>query len=287
MDYKSFESLHFENTINCIPVERYLCTYPMHWHKYIEIAAVLPSADFNNNAIAEINQDSYPLSPGDIVFFWPGELHCVTKSKDSPVFGLQFSSLFFNDLPDFAPYLNLFKSCHVLHASEYPELTEKIMGHLRKILTSHAENVAFSGVRSVISTYEIFMLLAEHMNRTMYRHLSPKTESAVTLKKISDACTFISENCDTDLSLDTVAAYTGFSNSYFSRTFKKVTGYHFVEYVTLQRVRRAQMLLSDPSLSITDICYQSGFKSSSSFNRAFLQYKGCSPSECRRYYLEK
>ena len=93
------------------------------------------------------------------------------------------------------------------------------------------------------------------------------------------------EREEQELTLESVADYIGFSSCYFSRIFKQATGYHFVEYLTLQRVKRAQALLSDTSLNITDISYQSGFKSISTFNRVFKQYRSCSPREYRQYYL--
>lgn len=285
MDYNRFENHHFKNIINSIPPENYPSNYPLHWHKYIEIAAVLRTE--SEIPKAEINQDMYELKAGDILFFWPGELHRIIKESACQVIGIQFSSVYLNELPDFAPYMNMFRCCHLIEASKEPELCAHIIEKLENIVGLQKENNTFEGVRSLSCTYEIFMNLAEYLDRTMQKQLSVHREAETTVRKIGSACTFIAENCETEISLETAADHVGFSSSYFSRVFKKVTGYHFVEYLTLQRVRRAQMLLSDQKLSITEICYQAGFKSSSSFNRAFLQYQGCSPSECRKYYLEK
>ena len=95
---------------------------------------------------------------------------------------------------------------------------------------------------------------------------------------------YIQEHCEEPLTLDSIANYVGFSPCYFSRYFKKVTSYNFVEYLMMQRVKRMQMLLTNNSLSITDAAYQAGFKSISTLNRVFRQYSGCSPSEYRKYY---
>lgn len=285
MDYNRFENQQFKNIVNSIPEYNYPNEYPLHWHKYIEIAMILKTGE--NTPKVEINQDTYELQEGDIVFFWPGELHRIIKDSDCRAIGIQFSAVYLNEIPDFAPYMNMFRYRHILRKEEEKEVCENMRNSMMKILDYHEEKSHFEGVNSLICTYEIFIKFAEYLDRTMQKQLSVQREAEMTVRKIGKACTFIAENCETEVSLETAAVYVGFSSSYFSRVFKKVTGYHFVEYLTLQRVRRAQMLLSNPELTITDVCYMAGFKSSSSFNRAFLQYQGCSPSECRKYYLEK
>ena len=77
----------------------------------------------------------------------------------------------------------------------------------------------------------------------------------------------------------------GFSPNYFSRMFKETTGYNFVEYLMIERVRKAQRYLGDDSIPITEVAYLSGFKSISTFSRVFHQIKNCSPSQFRKYMV--
>ena len=121
-------------------------------------------------------------------------------------------------------------------------------------------------------------------------HIDSKTHeiiSAKMMEKIQGACSYIQENCDQDLSLDEVSRLCGFSSYYFSRCFKRVTTVNFVEYLATQRIKRVQLLLIDTDLSITEVAYQAGFKSLSTFNRVFRQFNGCSPSEYKKYYHEE
>ena len=49
-----------------------------------------------------------------------------------------------------------------------------------------------------------------------------------------------------------------------------------------KRVKRAEELLYDKKMSITDVAMNSGFSSLSAFNRTFKTVKACSPSDYRR-----
>jgi AraC-like DNA-binding protein len=113
----------------------------------------------------------------------------------------------------------------------------------------------------------------------------PGSLSLDALYKIQRSCVYITKNCSEDLSLNDVASMAGFSPNYFSRMFKETTGYNFVEYLMIERVRKAQRYLGDNSIPITEVAYLSGFKSISTFNRVFHQIKNCSPRQFRKYMV--
>ena len=137
----------------------------------------------------------------------------------------------------------------------------------------------------VIALYEMFMELGLHLRNHFACELGQKgIEANKTFAKITEACRYIQENCDQMLTLQSVSDYVGFSTYYFSRVFKSLTSTSFLEYLTMQRIKKAQTLLADSSLSITDIAYQSGYTSISTFNRVFRKSRGCSPTEYRKYY---
>ena len=114
---------------------------------------------------------------------------------------------------------------------------------------------------------------------------TPDSINSESLYKIQKSCVYINKNCNQDLSLNDVASMAGFSPNYFSRMFKETTGYNFVEYLMIERVRKAQRYLGDDSIPITEVAYLSGFKSISTFNRVFHQIKNCSPSQFRKYMV--
>ena len=67
----------------------------------------------------------------------------------------------------------------------------------------------------------------------------------------------------------------------FCRYFKKVTGKTFTKLVNEYRIVHATKLLSESQLSITDICFESGFNNFSHFNKLFKAFTGKSASKYR------
>ena len=74
----------------------------------------------------------------------------------------------------------------------------------------------------------------------------------------------------------------GYSKYHFSRLFSEYTKETFCDYLNLRRIKAAEELLLNDSLSVTEIAMQSGFSSIATFNRLFRSLKGCSPSEYRK-----
>lgn len=68
---------------------------------------------------------------------------------------------------------------------------------------------------------------------------------------------------------------------YFCRAFKAATGMTFSEYAARSHVDRAQELLHDSNLRVTDVAFAAGFRSIPHFNHTFKRYTGLSPNGYR------
>ncbi|HZZ14312.1 MAG TPA: AraC family transcriptional regulator, partial [Paraburkholderia sp.] len=101
--------------------------------------------------------------------------------------------------------------------------------------------------------------------------------------RINHVLSYIGENLSSELRESDLAQLAGQSVSAFSRYFRRHTGLPFVQYVNRMRINHACELLTAGALSITDICFRTGFNNLSNFNRQFLAMKGMAPSTFRRY----
>ncbi len=77
-----------------------------------------------------------------------------------------------------------------------------------------------------------------------------------------------------------------FSFSRFKAKFKEELGITPAEYITLQKMDRAQMLLKTTDDSITDIAYQLGFSSSNYFCSVFKKTLSYSPAAYRKNFSQ-
>ena len=129
---------------------------------------------------------------------------------------------------------------------------------------------------SMLRLLEIF---AQHLslvaNQLIIQCKQPEPSS------IARARQFILEHRGEELSLATVAKTANMSSYYFCKTFKKVTGLNFTDYLARVRIEKAKELLLNPNARVSEVVFEVGFQSITHFNRIFKRHVGKSPTEYR------
>lgn len=89
----------------------------------------------------------------------------------------------------------------------------------------------------------------------------------------------IMTNFKDKIRLEEVASLANMNSSAFSRYFKKVNKKSFCTYLNEVRIGYACKLLLEGQLTISEICFASGFNNISNFNRQFKKHINFSPTE--------
>jgi transcriptional regulator GlxA family with amidase domain len=92
---------------------------------------------------------------------------------------------------------------------------------------------------------------------------------------------FIHANLGRDISRQELARILHLSPTRFHTVFREAMGIAPIDYVTIERIRRARELLVASSLSVREIAEECGFNSPFYFSRMFRSKVGQSPSEYR------
>src|SRR5215471_302550 len=71
-----------------------------------------------------------------------------------------------------------------------------------------------------------------------------------------------------------LARVSGVSHAHFARSFKEAFGVPPHRYLLTRRIERATALLRDSDLSITEIAFQTGWRSLGTFGRVFRDITG-------------
>ncbi|WP_372662231.1 helix-turn-helix domain-containing protein [Cohnella sp.] len=98
---------------------------------------------------------------------------------------------------------------------------------------------------------------------------------------------YVEDNYSYELTLSSLAEMFHINETYLSGLFKQNAGITFSDYLTRLRLTKAEQLLKEDELKLTDITTLVGYSSSSYFSTAFKKFYGMSPKEYREKFTQK
>ncbi len=98
------------------------------------------------------------------------------------------------------------------------------------------------------------------------------------LRKIED---YVRAHLAESISVEALAEMVELSPFHFSRVFKHATGMSPLQFVTRERIVRAQQLVRETSRSLIEIALEVGYTSPSHFAQVFRRVVGVAPTEFR------
>lgn len=96
------------------------------------------------------------------------------------------------------------------------------------------------------------------------------------------ALTYLQQNYDREIRVEDVAAAVNLHPGYLQRIFKQRTGQTLIRQLTVIRMEKAEMLLTQTDIPVGDICGYVGIGSRPYFHALFKEHWGLTPAECRR-----
>lgn len=172
-------------------------------------------------------------------------------------------------------------------AREYFNLIMESSGHI----ISLKETYTFE--KSLHYIYDAFRhnkmikeaVLSQYITNALTELLVSTIETPTSSKRtaIDDSILYIKEHLNESLTLETLAYRVSLSPFYFTRLFKKETGFTPHEYLLAARINTAKFLLKNSSGSVKEICFATGFSSESSFCSTFKKWEGVTPSQYRNH----
>ncbi len=253
--------------------------YPMHWHPAIEI--IMPVE--NGYKIVFSNGEVY-LNEDDICVVCPGCVHSIIAPETGRRIIFQPNTSTLRFLRDIEVLFSILSPYCIITPKEYPNIHSKLKEKLIEIREEYMQNNAFSEVIIYSKLLEILALIGENYSKGKNNNIGGPVVREEYASKFMEVCDYINAHCSENLKLDDIANMSGFSKFYFERLFKQFAGTSFYKYVNQKRIAKAQELLIEPGISITDVALNCGFTSISSFIRMFKLHKGCTPTEFKSMY---
>lgn len=248
-----------------------------HFHDYYEIYYLL-----EGNRRYFINHTLYDIVPYDVVLVNKGDIHLsqvVGEEEKYARYLITFSDRFLNDLgPEFdKDFLMKIFDSKKIHIPEAMQHSFNMLLH--KAETKFRQPDIYSQYIAKLDILEILVNLNKFSTKNTYPLLGDLT---VYEDRIQEVCRYICNYYNKPISLDQMAKIAYMSPTYFSKKFKRVTGFGFNEYLNNVRIKMATNLLMETQSSITEIATFCGYQDSNYFGDVFKKIIGVSPNKYRK-----
>ena len=247
-----------------------------HYHPEIEITYVV-----KGEGLAFIGNKIVEFQAGQAFLIGPYLPHNFVASDeeemimDRECWGLQFTQEWLNSFKESAALGPLFKA--MSFGVDLGQFTPEEREDFANIV----------GTNSLKSMGSFFNLMASIADRKEFKTVSTTSAySNVMSQKISKrmerVSKYIQDNYQHAINLSEISDIASMTEQSFSRWFRQTSGLTFIDYLMQLRTTVASHLLVNTNKPMSEVAEESGFNSSSSFNRSFLKVKGCSPREFRK-----
>ncbi|PWV95693.1 AraC-like DNA-binding protein [Paenibacillus cellulosilyticus] len=255
----------------------------LHWHEHFELIHIE-----EGEAAYQIGGRTVIACQGDMLFINSGELHAASLTNvDSPA---TIRTLVFNPSmlglkePHISDIVAPYTSGLSLIANEfrptdplYPQLKDTF---IRLVDEFNAKKPGFE-----LSVRAYCQLLFTWLSRefTVTTRSDNEIETLrVKNDRFKELFTYLEQHYMERISVEQAAAIVHMSVYHFCRIFKQITGQTYIQFMNLYRINKAEQLLLQTSMSVTEIAAEVGCSSINSFSKLFRQLKGISPSDVRR-----
>lgn len=269
-------------TYHCVIPTAQFPTLPPHWHSEFEITLIT-----EGSANYKFGTEDYITAQGDIILIAPNTLHSIV-----PVNGaVQISDtiVFHLDLLGFSnPDRCTIKYLQPLFSGEYgivnhlsPECRgyDEIRKSFDELFCIISQKPQYYELELKSSLLKLFALL--YANGIV--HTSQETDSHILHNElIANILSYIDKNYRSDLSIHSIAAEFCLSDVHFMNYFRRASGMTCNRYITETRLRAASRMLLETEDSVSEICFDCGFRNLSNFNRRFREYYSVTPSKYRK-----
>jgi AraC-like DNA-binding protein len=241
-----------------------------HYHQELELNAII-----KGSGTRFIGDHVGAFTDGDLVLVGPNLPHVWRNNKEyyDKQENLHAELINFFFLEDFAgkEFFQLPELQPIQKLLQVSTQGVRIFGHTSKLVQRKMKQVyQLTPGERIIGIIQILNIIAHSDELELLA--SPgfiQSYQADNTTRINKVYNFIMNNFQEDVSLEAVANIASMNPAAFCRYFKRVTQKSFVQFLNDIRIGYACKLLLDEKLTVSQICYESGFKNLSNFNKQF------------------
>lgn len=254
--------------------------YPAHWHTPLEILCPL-----RDGYDAVCSQKPYHLRTGDILFICPGTIHDLPAHAQGVRIIFQADCTPLYAVGEMETILSLMAPALLVTPEKFPSDYLALHRLMLEIRDEYTTGQPLGEGAIYARLIEMLVLVGRSRTWDAARFDAKSFKRREYCEKMLDICSYISEHCTENLTLEQAAARAGYSKYHFDRLFRQFTDIPYYKYLNQKRIACAERMLIDPSVTVTEVAMRSGFSSITAFTRMFKVVKHCTPSQFRKIHI--
>ncbi|MDC6367311.1 MULTISPECIES: AraC family transcriptional regulator [Flavobacteriaceae] len=253
--------------------------YETPWHQHETVELMLSQAGegslFAGDYIGE-------FKVGDVYMFGKNLPHWFRKLDHlrGKTVVVQFKEDLFGQV-----FLNLPELSKIKSLLQISRMGLRLKGGLRKQIKKRLTKIeSLNGYEQISVLLDCLhsISLSKEYDLLTNTHFSAYSEEEQM--RISAVFDYTLNHFTDQIKLEQVANLTNQSVSNFCKYFKKNTKKTYIQFLNEVRISHTCKLLKNTDKTITEICYESGFRNWSNFSSQFKKTCGVSPSEYRSQF---
>lgn len=261
------ENIPYSHSKFSVKIQNYQSDIPLRpqWHEHIELLYF-----FDGEGTVTCNENTFPVTKGDLVFINPSEIHTYTPSSTLSFCCILLYPWFFSDIQYDSRIL-------IENCIRQDEFVKECVEAMIKAKNSSEpfSDMAIKGHAYTLTAYLMRNYAVSEMTEKDTMHRRTKLKRAETILY------YIQNHYHEKITSEKLADLCYMNESHFCRFFKKNFGKTPLTYINEYRIEKACDLLTTTASSVTEIALSTGFEDINYFSRTFKKLKGISPSQFR------
>jgi AraC-like DNA-binding protein len=261
---------------------------PWHFHPEIEILYVVKSTgtSYIGDSINNFSEGEISIIGENIPHWWKSDPYFLEKTDtlNTKALVIQFRKEIFN-----SAFINLPEMHQIRGLLERSQRGIQFISESRQQFGNQIKRIfKLSGLQRIT---ELILLLDKMAVSNHFKYLSSvgytKIVNTYDFQRFNKIHEYIIRNFQTQIGLDAIADHVSMSSTAFCRYFKKRTGKTFFTFLNEFKVGHACKLLSEKKMTVSRVCFESGFNNISHFNEQFKKIVRRTPSEYQSQHTEQ
>jgi AraC-like DNA-binding protein len=255
-----------------------------HYHNNFEISFITEGS--GKRIVGDSIEE---FQPGDLAFIGPNLPHVWIADKETQMLSKKTLEMVFlqfnlNVLSD--QLLSLPEFSNVKRALDLSERGIQIIGEtLNQVSEVMLQLPYLQSFERMLHFYMLMDIIGKSKtNIQLASKKYHKIRFTTGNKRIAYIHEYLMNNYREEVNLKKLAGLVNMAEGSLCRFFKMNMGITIFEYLNKIKTEFACKLLMDQDLSVTEVCFDSGFNNISHFNKQFKKITGVSPSEYRKRF---